>query len=252
MILSVLEHLSKRAFAAGGSNYCGFVSPFGVPVFAFLFTLQFSVERVTLLSSIGYLAFNCPDVNLFLWFPFTLPSSASETERISGFIWDVLRSISRNFILLWIETFSVYKTNPTLLLSFTGTDWITIYPANYTFTINTLSTWPANDFDYKTVGVYVQCPWRQKLTWEGWFWGFAGWCLLFAGFFTGPVVSFNDYENFCLNRRAILKQKSENHVKIVTLLTTQIWTRLKWREEREGLHFTFKCHPPFALLGLIL
>ena len=33
------------------------------------------------------------------------------------------------------------------------------------------------------------------------FGAFAGWCLLFAGFFTGPVVTFHDYENFCINRR---------------------------------------------------
>jgi len=80
--------------------------------------------------------------------------------------------------------------------------------------------------------------------------GFAGWCLLFAGFFTGPVVTFRDYENFCLNRTIADLSKKNDNKKDGPSQDSQASHQMKGRKRRAT--FLILSAALLLILGLIL
>ena len=255
MILSVLEHLSKSLLLPVDQITAALCLLLAFP---FAFLLHFAIfsgkshpcHRLVTWLSIA-------PTYLFLWISFYVARpSASETDRISGFIWDVL-SVHFPVILFYfgLKHSAFIRRNPTLLfvlllvqLSYHHLSrqlhFYNQYTVNMTGPLMILSI-KLSAFAYNVHDGEID---MGKVDFEG----FAGWCLLFAGFFTGPVVSFNDYENFCLNRRAILKQKSENSSEDSDSTDYSNLNKAQMKGRKRRATFLLLSAALLLLLGLIL
>lgn len=223
MILSLLEGLSRALFLPLDQITAALCLLLAFP-FAFLlhFVIFFGVNcpcrrLVTCLSILP--------TYLFLWISFYVARPGDAQFKLFRFIIDIL-SVHLPIILTYfgLKYSSFLRKNPTLIFALLLAQlsyhhlsrqlhFYNQYTVNLTGPLMVLII-KLSAFSYDVHDGEVDI---TKVEFDG----FLGWCLLFAGFFTGPVVSYRDYENLCY--RGILiksstgddakKKKNDNIVK---------------------------------------
>ena len=168
--------------------------------FPFAFLLNFAVfRRRPCHRLINWLAI--APTYLFLYICFYVARGGQEEEKLPNFIWDLL-SIHLPVIFVYISTkYSKFlRNNPTVIfavllaqLSYHHISrqlhFFNQYTVNVTGPLMILII-KLSSFAYDVQSDKIKL---ETVSFEG----FMAWCLLFAGFFTGPVVNFTDFQNFC-------------------------------------------------------
>lgn len=202
MILSLLEGLSNTLFLPIDQITAALCLLLAFP---FAFLLHFVIfwgERRPCRRLVTWLSI--APTYFFLWISFYVARPGSEESKISAFIWDFLSvHFPIGTVYFGLKYSQFIRRNPTLIFALLlvqlsyhhvsrQLNFYNQYTVNMTgplmILIIKLSSFAYNvhdgNIDMKQVGLE----------------SFAGWCLLFAGFFTGPVVTYRDYDNFCLSR----------------------------------------------------
>lgn len=261
MILPILEGLSKTLFLPIDqltAALCLLLAfPFAFLLHAVIFwgTRRPCRRLVTWLSILP--------TYFFLWISFYVARPGAEDGKLSAFVWDVLSvHFPIGVVYFGLKYSQFLRRNPTLIfalllvqLSYHHLSRQLNFYNQYTVSMTgplmvliiKLSAFAYNvhdgDIDMGHVGLE----------------GFAGWCLMFAGFFTGPVVTYRDYENFCLNRVAEVsadskeemkradKKNDDSHGSDINSLTPQ---QMKGRKRRAS--FLLLSAALLLILGLLL
>lgn len=170
--------------------------------FPFAFLLHFAVLRPKPCQRlINYLSVAPTYLFLYICFYVARNGSASGEEKLSCFIWDLISiHLPVIFVYISLKKSSFLRNNPTIIFALLlaqlsyhhisrQLQFYNQYVVNVTgplmILIIKLSSFA---YDVKSSKINI-----ETVTFES----FMAWSLLFAGFFTGPVVMFNDFQNFC-------------------------------------------------------
>lgn len=138
---------------------------------------------------------------LFLYICFYVARDGADTDKLSGFLWD-LASIHLPIIFVYIcvKYSPLIRSNPTVIFALLLAQlsyhhisrqlhFYNQYTVNVTGPLMILII-KLSSFAYDVQAGKIPIEAVQLDS-------FMAWCLLFAGFFTGPVVMFNDFQDFC-------------------------------------------------------
>ena len=156
---------------------------------------------------------------LFLWICFyAARDDRSDGGKLVAFFWDLLSvhfPIILTFLSIKYSTFM--RGNPTILFT------LLLLHLSYHHLSNQLHFY--NQYTVSITGplmvliiklsAFAYDVADKKISIESvGMGGFLAWCLMFAGFFTGPVVQYKEFESFCDNPRGYIKVKTEteNHI----------------------------------------
>lgn len=204
MILTILESLSKTLFLPVDQITAALCLLLSFPFAFLLHSVIFWGQRRPCRRLV--IGLSILPTYFFLWISFYVARPGAEDGKLSAFVWDVLSvHFPIGAVYLGLKYSQFFRRNPTLIfalllaqLSYHHLACQLKFYNQYTVSMTgplmvliiKLSAFAYNvhdgEIDMAQVGLG----------------GFLGWCLLFAGFFTGPVVTYRDYENFCLNRVA--------------------------------------------------
>ena len=248
MILDALESLSKTLLLPVDQITAALCLLLAFP---FAFLLHFAIFRVNgppcrrLVTWLSVLP-----TYLLLWISFYVARPGSQSDKLYEFMWDVLSvHFPIVFVYFGLKNSNFLRRNPTLIfglllvqLSYHHLSrqlhFYNQYTVNMTgplmILIIKLSAFAYNvhdgEIDIRAV----------KLE------SFFGWCLLFAGFFTGPVMNFRDYESVCLHGN--LTEKKDDDLKVSKASSKQI--QMKGRKRRAT--FLLLSAAFLLLLGLVI
>ena len=154
----------------------------------------------------------------FMWVCFYVTRGGDDNHRLSGFAWDLFSiHLPVLFVYFSLKYSTFMRSRPTLVFAFLLAQlsyhhlsrqfhFYNQYTVNVTgplmLLIIKLSSFAYDVYDKK---ISVE---KVKFT------SFMAWCLLFAGFFTGPVVMYSDFNEFCTNPRLFVKPKPKSKIEI--------------------------------------
>lgn len=169
--------------------------------FPFAFLLHFAVFRPKPCQRlINYLSIGPTYLFLYICF-YVAREGSNETEKLSCFIWDLISiHLPVIFVYISLKYSKFFQNNPTiifgLLLAQLSYHHISRQLNFYNqYTVNVTGPLMILIIKLSSFAYDVQADKIKIETVD--FESFMAWCLLFAGFFTGPVVMFKDFRDFC-------------------------------------------------------
>jgi len=181
--------------------------------FPFAFLLHFVIFRPKPCQRlINYLSIGPTYFFLYICF-YVARNSSNEREKLSCFIWDLISiHLPVIFVYISIKYSKFFRNNPTIIFALLlaqlsyhhisrQLNFYNQYTVNVTGPLMILII-KLSSFAYDVQAGKIKI---ETVSFEN----FMAWCLLFAGFFTGPVVMFNDFQDFCHSPKKFLHCKKE-------------------------------------------
>lgn len=190
--------------------------------FPFAFLLHFAVFRPKPCQRlINYLSIGPTYLFLYICF-YVARTGVNESEKLSCFIWDMISvHLPIIFVFFSIKNSQFFRNNPTIIFA------ILLFQLSYhhisrqlhfynQYTVNITGPLMILIIKLSSFAYDVQ---EGKIKIESVsFESFMAWTLLFAGFFTGPVVMFKDFQDFCHDPTKFFKKDANKDKPVSQML----------------------------------